>query len=292
MNPQEKAAWYMLAVVAYFVMLSLTGHPGASIAAFSLLALIAFSPMFATGKKSKIVADEHDQLISLKATRVGFRVFWLYFVGYCVVASGFLEYVQSIPSYLFILLVVTGLCVMLAARSIATLALYRADATENRTMVDRYMKMSGMRKSGLWMIVIGMLVMLPFMIVMIEVGQGNVPQLSGYLICGSFAVVYFLTRHYLGIGVSSDKEIAELARVRKRGDRALVTGFFAVVCGLGFSLGLARVWPVEIAIVPRIPLVIFYGLMIAWLGLGVSAFFSGTNFIVEYKSGAKEQQNA
>ena len=39
MNPQEKMAWYMLAVivlavVAYLVMYSLTGHPEASMAAF------------------------------------------------------------------------------------------------------------------------------------------------------------------------------------------------------------------------------------------------------------------
>ncbi len=291
MNPQEKAAWYtltviLMAVVAYCVLLSLTGRQVVAISGFALLALLVFAGLFGVRSKIGLAGDERDQLIALKAHTISLNVFVVYFSLFCTLPIFLSGFSSTIPSYLLISLLLTGTCVMKGTHALTTLVLYRADATEKRTEVDRYRNMSGMRRTGLWVMVVGMAVVTPLMIVMLEVGKGELSQLFGYLVCGGLVAVYLLTRYYLGIGVITDEEVAELASVRKRGDRGLATHMLAVTSALGF------IWllPLEIELVSKMPQSIFIGLMGGWLALGISAFFAGKDFISGQS--AKERENA
>ena len=302
MNPQEKAAWYtlgviMMAVVSYCVLLSLTGRHVVAMSGFVLIVLLVFSGLFGVRSKVGLAGGERDPLIALKAQTISLNVFMVYFSLYCLLPLFIGDYGSSdpiiiseirstVPSHLLIFLLLTGTCVIKGTHALTTLVLYRADAVEHQTMVDRYRNMSRMRRTGLWVIAVGMLVITPLMIAMLEVGKGELSQLFGYLVCGGLAVVYVLTRYYLGIGVITDEAMSVLAIVRKRGDRGLATQMLAVTSALGF------IWllPLEIELVSKMPQSILIGLMGGWLALGGSAFFAGKDFISSQS--AKEQPDA
>ncbi len=293
MNPQEKAAWYtlaviMMAVVAYCVLLTLTTNPAGSQAAFALLGLLGFLGSSTAAKKGEFMGDERDQFIALRANQITFPIFWLYFVGYCMVAVRFWDYREFVPSYLFIKFIWTGMCVMLGTKAIATLVLYSADATEKHTMAERYRNMSGIRRTGLWIIVLGMLAMTPFMILMLKIGKGEFSLLFSYLVSGSLVVVYLLTRYYLGKGVSTEEEAAELLWVRRKGDITLLIGCAAVLV----NLGLFWVRPLDRAVLPVISTILLIVIMGAWLVLGFSTILSGNGMIKDQAASAEERPNA
>ncbi len=291
MNPQEKAAWYtltviLMALVAYFTMLILTRHPAGSQAGFALLGLLGVLGSRAATNKDDLLGDERDQKIALKAIQISFQVFWLYFVGYCMVAVRFWDYREYVPSYLFSTFVMTGLCVMMGTKAIVTLVLYSADATEKRTMAEMYRNMSDIHRTGLWMIVIGLFTMAPLMILMLKIGKGEFSLLSSYLVCGGFVFIYLLTRFFLGKGVSSEEEAVVLSWVRRKGDSTLLFGCVAVI----LSLGLVWLVPLDRTALPIISMIFFMVLVGAWLTLGLSAILSGTGLVSGQS--AKERPNA
>ena len=130
--------------------------------------------------------------------------------------------------------------------------------------------------------------MTPFMIVMLKIGKGEFSLLFSYLVSGSLVVVYFLTRYYLGKGVSTEEEAAELLWVRRKGDITLLIGCAAVLV----NLGLFWVMPLDRAVLPIISTVLLIVLVGAWLAMGFSTILSGNGFIGENKPSAEERQNA
>lgn len=50
-------------------------------AGFSLLGITAFGPLFFRKGKGQVISDERDRALFLRATQIGFMVFWLLFVA-------------------------------------------------------------------------------------------------------------------------------------------------------------------------------------------------------------------
>jgi len=278
MQPQEKMAWYTLAVVflavaTYLVLLFLTGDPAGSQAAFALIALCAFSGLFATGGKRKVLGDEHDREISLKATRTTFVIFWLYFVAYCMLILG--KYSETVPRYTVSTLLWSGMCVFLGVQSIAILVYYRADSTERTTVLDWFRNMSNLRKMGLVSLGMSLFVMTPFAFVMTGGILGKfqeplAPSFS-YLICGSFAVVYLLIRFSIDRYFGNERELKALVKAKRIGDLTLGIALL----GAALGLGAVSMLPTNFALAAKLPQTLFFILMAGILSLALGMIIFG-----------------
>ena len=270
MNPQEKAAWYTLVVAGlmlstFISLLILTRNPWGSQAAFALMALWAFSGLFATGKKGKVSGDEHDQLINLKAGRAAFVVFWLFFVAYGMLAMHFGSSDGMMHSYWMSTFLGLGLCVLLGSQAVATLIYYRADTTEKLTWTDRLRRTGDLRKSGLVMTGIFLFVATPFSLMMIFVGDDELPTGFAFLQCATFAVLYLLERVMLRRVVKDGAQQHQLRRSERASTFAIVLAAFAGAAGVLVN------WFVSsgIALSSMIPRVIFFVLVAGILSLSL-----------------------
>lgn len=128
MTDLRKFAWYQLAVfalggAAYPVMLAITRNALASLAAFAVLALLPVPQMILIRRRRWPLVDERDQAIWRRAESEGYRVFgllmmfWAVWVGIAFADDGQVPYLLVAP------VVWIGCLLMMAARSIFTLAL-------------------------------------------------------------------------------------------------------------------------------------------------------------------------
>ncbi len=125
----EKRAWWNLcvvagAVVAFAVLWIVTRNLAASTAAFSVLALSAM-PFF---RLRQPTSDERDREIDRKSMLVAMRLFWILLV-IAAVGMGFAlgwDTIVHVPVWSFSEVIWGGMTLILAARSAASIRMYRA----------------------------------------------------------------------------------------------------------------------------------------------------------------------
>lgn len=130
MNAMEKVAWTELlvsltAVVAVALLFPWLGD--AAIGAFGLLGLMGFAILFIRRRGSRVVVDERDYQIQLKATAVGIYTSWmamiLTLIG-AVVCSGYAD-AETVPTRLLNWLLWLQFAFCFGLRGLVSIALYR-----------------------------------------------------------------------------------------------------------------------------------------------------------------------
>ncbi|MBN2288818.1 MAG: hypothetical protein JXQ83_05750 [Candidatus Glassbacteria bacterium] len=263
MNTSQKIAWFTLAVItlalaAYLILLKLTGHPEASTAGFALLGLLGCSPLFLGRRKGVVLLDERDREIERKAGQAGFFVFWLYFVAFCVLVP-FHYGRRDVPSFLLTLLCLAGVMVLLAARSVAVLVLYRRDSDKSGTFLESFREMTDLQRSS-WIGLIILLFIISCFLWFFPLGQQNiVADTVGVSFLLTFTLLFYLMRKswrvlemdeddrkvlrgsertgLLALAVSAALGSSGLAVLQAAGtpvtpDMVCYTGFCAVAAGL------------------------------------------------------------
>ncbi len=136
MTAQQRNAWYNLlvfavAVAAYLVLVPLIGFSRAW-GAFGLCGLWGFGVLFYKRKRGRLVQDERDEQIGRRSLLFAYSVFWLYFVGACMIPWGLLFFrgEESISVHVLPHLVFGGMIVVVLAQSVAILIQY--GRTKNR----------------------------------------------------------------------------------------------------------------------------------------------------------------
>ncbi len=197
MNPFQKMAWYNLAVIALTAVVVLALIQVMPIEAawcgFAVLALLGFAPLYLKKKKGEILYDERDKDIGQKAGRAGFFLFWLYFVAACVYIPFAYDF-KTVSSFLFVYLLLVGGVVLMSARSVATLVLYRRDSEKSSAFLDSFREMADLQKSAWIGLIILSFVLTPFLL-FFPIGEQGLPvNLFGVIAMISFGVVFFLMR--------------------------------------------------------------------------------------------------
>jgi hypothetical protein len=232
MNPSQKIAWFMLIVLflataAFLVLYKLTGHPLASIAGFSLMGLIGFSPLFLEKKKGQVLIDERDKEINRKAMLAGYGVFWLYYVATFTIiplVRGF----EAIPIHIWALTFWFGFIVMMAARSVAVLVLYRRDSEKSGPFLESFRDMADLQKNAWIGLIVLIFVLTPFLW-FFPVGEQNiVTNIIGATFLFTFASTFFVMRRsWRTVEVDRDERV-----ILRRADIVGLSGL-----GIAFFLG-------------------------------------------------------
>lgn len=130
MSTQQKHAWFNLivavtSILAYFALWPLIG-PWRAMGAFGLLGFAGFGALFyiKAKKSGRVVSDERDQMIGLKAYAIAKSVIWVSLILAFVVALRFFGEDGSIPIRGLGMVVWWAFCVFLVVQSLATLILY------------------------------------------------------------------------------------------------------------------------------------------------------------------------
>ena len=131
--PAQKTAWLTLAaasasILAFGVLIPLVG-PQAAQAAFALLGVTGLGAYYFRPRKGDDtpILDERDRLIESRSQVLGFKLFWVVFVGTCMSLWALARYgwhqemvsVDLLPG-----LVMGGWIVYAIAHSVAVLAQY------------------------------------------------------------------------------------------------------------------------------------------------------------------------
>ena len=127
MSAQQKLAWFNLSIaaVAYLALWPMLG-PWRAMGAFGLLGLAGFGYLFYHWGKNqgRVLCDERDQLINIKAYAFAKSVVWVALV------AGFLLALRSygengdVPVQVLALVAWLAFCGFLLVQSLATLILY------------------------------------------------------------------------------------------------------------------------------------------------------------------------
>jgi hypothetical protein len=127
----EKQAWFMLTVVVlacltYCVLMPWLG-PKRACGAFGLLGLMGFAPLFAWKGRAdrEVLFDERDRTIHSRSTVVAFAVFWLTFVGSCMIPWCLYLQQGSVPVEILPLILLIGWIVFSSTQALAILVQYR-----------------------------------------------------------------------------------------------------------------------------------------------------------------------
>lgn len=131
MTQQEKLAWFNLLVLAvtglaYWVLMPLIG-PKAACAAFGLLGFWGIGPLFLRQKSGnrRVIFDERDQLIQMRASTAAYSIFWVLFVGVCMSIYWKNLVIGTVPVTLLPSLPLGGFIVITLVQSLAVLIQYR-----------------------------------------------------------------------------------------------------------------------------------------------------------------------
>jgi uncharacterized membrane protein len=126
----EAQAWFTLAVIGlalatFGVLIPVLGAWRAA-GAFGLLGLLGVTPLFTLRRRgdTAVVADERDRLIHSRATLIAFAVFWVAFVGACMIPWAVYRKDGSVPVDLLPLIVLAGWVVFSLTQSAAMLVQY------------------------------------------------------------------------------------------------------------------------------------------------------------------------
>ena len=127
----EKQAWFMLTVgglacLTYCVLMPWLG-PKRACGAFGLLGLMGFAPLFAwKGRAAReVLFDERDRTFHSRSTVVAFAVFWLTFVGSCMIPWCLYLQQGSVPVEILPLILLIGWIVFSSTQALAILVQYR-----------------------------------------------------------------------------------------------------------------------------------------------------------------------
>ena len=140
MNMQQKVACFNLAVfataaAAYGALVLLWG-PLPAFAAFGIFGLWGLTPFFYLRRKGKVLVDERDQLVILRAVLAGYSIFWVCFVSACMITWGVIRYYKyqdTVSVDVLPLLVGGGMIVFMVSHSVAVLIQYgRSRDRENK----------------------------------------------------------------------------------------------------------------------------------------------------------------
>lgn len=134
MNVQERQAWYVLAVfgvalATYLAVACFLGFHPWVLGVFGLFGLAGFAPLIGRRERlaGKVVMDERDTDIAIKASLAAYSVFWVCFVTVCM-APFFTKgphATLTIPTTLPPLLLTGGMALVFTVRSLVVIALYR-----------------------------------------------------------------------------------------------------------------------------------------------------------------------
>jgi hypothetical protein len=130
MNAMEKVAWTELmvslaAVVAVALLFPWLGD--AAIGAFGLLGLMGLAVLFLRRRGNRVVVDERDHQIALRATAVGVYTSWMAVnltLIAAVVWSGYAE-ADTVPTRLLHWLLWLQFAFCIGLRGLVSIALYR-----------------------------------------------------------------------------------------------------------------------------------------------------------------------
>lgn len=277
MHPQEKMAWYTLAVVvltilSYLLLLTLSGHNPGSQGAFGLLGLLGYAGKFAAKGKTKFINDEHDREIARKALLTTFLVFWFYFVLYGM--SSVFYYSEMIPSHIMGSFIWSGTCVCAVVYSVVILVFYRVDATEKRTIVDWFKDLTALRGAGLGFFFISLIVLIPFIFPILKAERGEMSLGIAYIFCANPVLIYLVVKKNLSSLANTDQNKQILSK--SRNFSYLVMGIAVLVSVL--ILIVFEDFTKEFDLPSKIPLVIYSILMAGILSLALGLIkYGGIN---------------
>ncbi len=130
MSAQQKHAWFnlivaVISILGYLALWPFIG-PWRAMGAFGLLGFAGFSAIFYLKSKTsgRVVSDERDQMISLKALAIAKSVVWVSLIAAFLVTLRFFGEDGSIPVQGLSLVVWWSFCAFLVVQSLATLILY------------------------------------------------------------------------------------------------------------------------------------------------------------------------
>lgn len=130
MNRQERIAWFNLtvmglALLVFLILMPVLG-PKRATGAFGLTGLMGLPAILALRKqrRDEVVEDERDQSIRLKSTVVGYSVFWVYFVGACMVPYSLRGQQGMISVEVLPIILMGGFLVLMLSGAIATIVQY------------------------------------------------------------------------------------------------------------------------------------------------------------------------
>jgi len=125
----QKEALFNLAVAALTLGTVLALYPFLGQAALigtgiMLLWVFGGDPLFYRKDRSQVVADERDQLIRGRSTKIAYGVFWVAFVLCAYLARGFYGIDGAVPVIVVLDAVSLGWILIVAVHAIATLVQY------------------------------------------------------------------------------------------------------------------------------------------------------------------------
>lgn len=138
MVAQQKIAWFNLAVltaaVSTYIILWLLIGASPALGAFGICGLLGLAPIvFRRDGRRHVAFDERDQLISTRATLLGFRIFWISFVAACMLIWGVIAYIHgrdTVPVDVLPLVVLGGWFIFMLAHSLALVIQYARSSHE------------------------------------------------------------------------------------------------------------------------------------------------------------------
>jgi hypothetical protein len=127
MLPVQKQAWFNLAVVSVTLVTIVALVPflgRGALGGFGLLGLLGFNPLFVRKRRETVTLDERDFMIQRKSALIGYSVFWVVFTLAVTFVS--LRYSDrgAVPILFVESSVFSGLMILIAATSVATLIQY------------------------------------------------------------------------------------------------------------------------------------------------------------------------
>jgi hypothetical protein len=139
--PAQKAAWLTLAVacasiLAFGVLIPVVGLKAAP-AAFGILGVTGLGALYFRPSRgdSRLILDERDRLIESRSQLLGFKLFWVAFVGTCMVSWALARYgwrQETVSVDLLPGLVLGGFIVYSVAHAVAVLAQYGQSRSDGR----------------------------------------------------------------------------------------------------------------------------------------------------------------
>jgi hypothetical protein len=138
MNRWQKMAWYQIIVIIAVLTLTgtvvgsltfLHGMPSArsGLGLLGLLGLLGMGRFFFPSKSGQISADERDLLIQKRSLLASYTVFWLLFVGGCMIPWFIVKIVEHknyIPVDVLPIIVICGGIIVCMVQSVMILVQY------------------------------------------------------------------------------------------------------------------------------------------------------------------------
>ena len=112
-----------LTAVAVLVMLATTRNVMASLAGFSVMALLGVQGMIFSRRRRLPIQDERDEAIQRRAMAAGYTALWLFLIPWGVGVSLAFSYEDGVPLIYVAPVVWVGWWLMISVRSVTILVL-------------------------------------------------------------------------------------------------------------------------------------------------------------------------